>query len=254
MPLALTATPDPANAGVRLHVTGAAAGPVSIVRSDRNGLAEVRQHEGSLPVAGDLVVDDWEAALDGPVTWTVTDAAGAASTADLPAGLGVDTPWISHPGRPSLNRPVTVRSDDEPEWAGRATRHDVIGRAVPVYVTQPLGGRSGVLELLAASWDEARAIRDVYTDGVPVLLRQPCLTGADYYHVPDSVRLAPATARRWRDRWVVTVRYAQVDYPYGAPVGTRGWTYQQTTAASDNYTQSATLFPVYADRTAGLAS
>lgn len=253
MPLTVTATPDPTTASVVVEVTGAvpAAGPVSITRTDRNGTAPVRQREDSLPVAGALTIEDYEAALAGGITYTVRDSSGAAATVTLPAGLAVTVPWLSHPGLPALNRPVTIR-DDDPTYSGRSVQHDVYGARLPLFTTQPLTGRdSSTLTLLADSWDDARGIRDVYASGVPVLLRQPCLDDGDHYHVPSSVALAPVTAGRWAGRWSATVTYVETDRPLGALAGTARWTYADSLARSGTYPASRAEFPTYADLLAG---
>jgi len=64
-----TATPLPDLAAVRLEVAGAAAGPLPITRTDRNGARLVRQLPAQETSAGLLAVVDYEAALEGDVRY-----------------------------------------------------------------------------------------------------------------------------------------------------------------------------------------
>ena len=67
----LQLTPLPDLAAVRVELTGAAAGPAAITRTDANGSRLVRQRAGQETSAGSLVVVDYEPALTGDVVYTV---------------------------------------------------------------------------------------------------------------------------------------------------------------------------------------
>jgi hypothetical protein len=252
MAVVVTAVPDPGFARIRLTVTGAANGPVSIMRLDANGSNLVRQAEGAASAGGSLLVDDYEAALRGDVTYTATDSALASGSRTVTNALaGVTGPWLTHPNLPALNQPVVI-FDDDPTWAKRSTEHLVYGRAAPVYTTQPLQARTGTLTLHATSWDQVRTIHAVYERGNAVLLRQPCLTDADYYHVAD-VSTRPLSQGRWQGGWEVTIAYTAVDPPAGELQGSPDWTWDRVVANVATWDAVVAAYGTWADLVQGPA-
>lgn len=253
MALTLAALAQPSTASVRLTVSGAADGEVTILRQDGNGSNLVRQPENNITVGGVLIVDDWEPRLTGPLAYTVTDESGATATRSISAGLGVSTPWLTHPGLATLNRAVTIRTD-RPSWAGRSTPHQVYLRTDPVFTIQPAASRTGTLDLECLSWTEANAVRHMYDQGVPLLLRNPCLDDADYYHVvTGDVAAEERVEARWGGRWGVTVGYTQVAFPAGHTQGSARWQWGDVPAAYTTWKDATRRYASWAAFRAGPA-
>lgn len=112
-------------------------------------------------------------------------------------------PWLRSPTRPFLDRPVTVQSIGDVTRPSRAGVFEVLGRRLPVAVTEVRGSRRFDLVLTAATRDERNAI-ELFTSFGDVLLFQPpagCdLPGPLYASVGDVAvqrRGAHDTQRRY---------------------------------------------------------
>lgn len=230
----LTATPDPDTGSILL--TGQALTSVTgVLRSDANGTAQVRTLDGYLPLTGTLVIRDHEAALSGPVTYTLVGGGGASVTTSLDGG----DPWLGVPVYPQHSRQVALITGYGADSASRATVHEPIGRRTPVVILGRLSARRGQLEVWCATHADALSVKAVYDLGQVVMLRQAEHAGLDMYHVATAARVDPFVPAGARTRWRVVVEYVEVDRPSDALAGTLGWDFDAVTATHATFSDLA---------------
>lgn len=254
---ALTATPD-ADGTVLLQVSAAPAGPVTITRSDDNGVAGVRLLQGQTPVGGVLTVTDYEPALTGLIRYDVTDSAAATTSASttlqgLAVGERLGVPVLPQLGV-ALERLTDLYSSTR-DTTG--TVHEVIDRPDPIVTLGRARSRAGRLEAWCSTYAAARAVEQVYDRGEVVQLRQDTYPGLDMYHVAEATTLRPAelTTAGWR--WVVEISYREVAVPTGPRLGDTGWTWADLSAQYPSWAAMRTAYvaaaKTWADVTAGPA-
>lgn len=221
----------------------------SLTRTDANGTRAVRMREGDGIVGGALLVTDYEAALSGPVSYTVTTTEAVTTT----TSLDVAQTWLTVPVVPTYSYPVDLVTGYEANSEPTTTVHLIIGRADPILSLGVMRMRSGRLDLWCASYDDAEAIVGVYSRGQVVMLRQPDHPGLDMYHAATgAVRVTPHPENTPTRRWAVEVSYTEVKAPSAPLAGALGWTYAQATAAYPTYGDSMAAFPTYGDLYIGL--
>lgn len=223
----LTAAWSPSTPTAALvEVSGAADGPLRILRTDRNGTAEVRGVPDA--IGGVAVVTDFEPALTGSVTYTLDGAAPAA----LGPFTGAAGAVLSRVGAPVETVTAELATDDGMTRETGTTLLDVLDAAAPVAVLHPLRTRTGTLELVADTAAEALRLADL-GDGAVVQLRHACDDTAplDTYLVVTAARPAPRTSGvvTGRASWRVTLDYREVARPVGDTQGA-GWTWSTVTA------------------------
>lgn len=236
----ITATVVEAYAAVRLAVSGVAVdGPLTITRTDANGVNDVRLAAGAVVSAGLLAVVDYEPALLGPVTYT---ADGASVTVDLGAQLA---PRLSVVGRPALARNVV-------ELASYAETSDAAPYIARVYmrtddlpITAPLSLRSGPLVLHLTDYAEAKAVRDLASAGQILQLRQPTFPGLDLYLVPSRVSLNTVNETLTPAEWRVTFEYVETPWPQMPLQGGAGWTYSDLVDQGGTYATLKATWATY---------
>lgn len=220
----LTATALPTLAAVRLEILGAADGAVTLTRSDANGTAPVRLLEDQEPIGGSLVVTDYEPALTGTLTYSVTDSAAVtvSDTADL-TGL-VAHPVLVSPVRPQHRVDLVAVTDYSHSRESNATVHPIIERTDPIVIYGGLRTRQGTVNLYAPSYAEALAIEDVFDSGEVALLRQTDHDGMDAYMIAERTSVSVFQGATVERRWQVAVEFVEavVDAPL---LGGAGWTY-----------------------------
>lgn len=86
---------------------------------------------------------------------------------------GMDTVWIKNVARPFLNREVTVVGFSEITRPSRGGVFDVVGRTMPVAVTDVRGSRRFDLTVAADTVDAATDLDLCFAAGDPVLLHVP---------------------------------------------------------------------------------
>jgi hypothetical protein len=193
---------------------------------------------------------DYEVDLDGPTTYTATDGTTSASVmVDLSAE--VSAPWLTHPGRPALNRPVAVEADTPTSTEPRAYAFDVIDRTAPVYVWGRRRMVTGTLRLRFDTSADLESLAGVLADGWPVLIRYP---RSSFYPsrwiLPGRAavdRIAPNA-----EPGFLTIDYAQVSAPESGTAGDPSWTYGTLAATFATYADVPDTFPTYRDLTANL--
>jgi hypothetical protein len=136
----VTVTPDPGNVPPRylIQVTGAAGSTATVYR--RTGAGDpvpVRTANPAELIGGDWTGYDYEASYGQAVFYDVVESDGTTTTTTAAAlrEWGVQTPWLIHPGIPSLSRPLKgVTVGDETQDSTQAA-HVVLERRDPVVLS-----------------------------------------------------------------------------------------------------------------------
>lgn len=244
----LTATPQPATASVALALTPT--GTVTqILRADANGIRPVRAQAGQFPTSSATALIDNEAALTGPVSYTVVGGGGASAT----TALDVDAEWLTVPVTPArserVDAPVGV-SGYASARESQSTVHRVIDRPDPVITLGVLALRTGSMELWCPDIAAARRWEAVYARGEVVLLRQGH-AGLDMYHTASRTGIEPQGDPASDLRWRLTIDYIEVAYPAGNQLGTLGWSVDDVTATYPTVAAVTQAFATVNDLTIG---
>ena len=154
-------------------------GTASVQRST-NGItwAPVRGGSGLDGDAGATVsVDDYEftpgvvnhyrVQVADPVSGAVLFTEGESITPVL------DTIWLKSMARPFLNRPVTLTAYSDIARGSRNGVFDIVGRTLPVAVTDVRGSRAMTITVMVPSVSEADDLDQVLASGDPILLHVP---------------------------------------------------------------------------------
>lgn len=237
----ITAVPNPTTGAVVVTVTPTAE-VTAVLRTDNAGVTAVRTLDGALPTTAPVVIEDYEAPLDRPATWSVVGGPAAQATATLPSPDG--GAWLTVAAAPQWSwKPAMV---EDLSWSAEAgaVLHDVIDRPDPLLVTKPLRSRAGSLRVWCASAEEADAIADVYRRGQVVLARIGDTAPTSLYHVATTVRatLDPATVAAPSPRWHVDIDYRQLRRPDGPLLGTLGWSWNDLAADYGSWTEVAAAY------------
>lgn len=229
----LTLTPDPTYGRVRVIVTDAQGGTLT-----RDG-APVR---GATAVYGDRIVDDYEAPLNQPVTYSL-DGATATGTLTVTGAGG----YLSHPTDPQLLLRVTVESDDGWEWSAPGAAHQVLGSEWPVVTHNRRTVHRGTLVLITPYTDR-EAVKALLVTGSPLLLRVPpdCPV--------DSMWFWPERARRSKigtpDRFVGLrweLDYQKVTAPAGEVTQDPSNSWDAVIVTHPTWTDLAADHPTWSD-------
>lgn len=105
----------------------------------------------------------------------------------------LDEVWLKSPARPFLNRVVHVMGFGDISKPDRGSVHDIIGRSLPVALTDVRGSRQLDLQLLAPDREQAETLDLILASGDVLLV-----------HVPDGVNMPggyyyvrPTKEHRW---------------------------------------------------------
>jgi len=248
---ALVTALDLDDAGVVLTITGAPAGAVSIVRTDVNGTAPVRLRTGQEPIAGTLIVTDYEAALVGTLLYVWTDALGATGAVSTSLDLEGTPARIAHAQLPAMRTTPEYVTGYGASRTSATVVHWPADRGDPVVMTRPARTREGSLTAFYRSHAEAAAGAAVLTPGRFLHLRQADHAGLDmHFAVLDStVEPLELLAAGWV--WSVAAQFVEVKSPNVPLLGAAGWTYADLTAASTSYSAVRVEFDTYADLIVG---
>lgn len=199
-------------------------GGTTIRRTDVNGTSVVvregpaGQDTTGVTGSGVMTVTDYECAVQGVPSYTVTDGnAGTATTTvtpTAPAGVWLTVPLKGDPVTPVAPPYVSVSLVTEWDESGDSsgTIHKVIGRSDPATNPGPLSLRTGTMKLWCATYAAATAIRAMLANGDTAQLRQPDYPGMDLYFVATRVRVSPEDVTPTQ-RWSATVDYTEVLAP-----------------------------------------
>lgn len=229
---------------------------MSITRTDTNGTNPVRLKASAAPIAGSLVVTDYEAALSGLIRYDVVDSTSAVTSASTtltnaatPAVQirSVQLPQIS--ATPAL---VTAYTAARPT---ASTVHQPIDRPDAIVIVGRARLRAGRMTILALDYASALALDGVLSSGHVLMLRQTAQPGMDMpFSVtgPTTVETAERTAAGWR--WTVSVDYTEVRVPALPLLGAAGWTYADVLAQRATYSAVRAAYATYAALAAGTPS
>lgn len=194
----------------------------TVTRTDANGTdVEVRENQGGQDVSalGSMALTDYECALTGLITYTVTDGLGgtAQTTAtfdtvpDVKPSLTIPVTAVpgGGPGSdPDFVEPDMVLTYDETSQSN-GTLHTIIARADKVANPGPLALRSGALDVFCLDYAQAKAVRDLLATGEVAMLRQPTHPGMDLYFTARAVAVRPESTPTETRRWVASVAYEE---------------------------------------------
>lgn len=250
MALDITCNFDEATGSVNIIATSDtdhSAGDYVLTRTDASGTATVRTQAGLGFSGGQLILNDAECALGGLVTYQITAGAETATDSLTPA---TEQAWLTFPIFPQLSVRLPLVGGYEGAYEPRDQWFTVIDRADPVPVLGPFGLRTGRMNVLAASYEEALDIIAAYRRVRVAYLRLPAPTAASMYHVAERL-----TVRRYRStkNWLVEGIFREVARPAGDLLGTLGWTFDDITALGQTFDELAVTFPTFNEMTVGLA-
>lgn len=167
-----------------LHIDDAELYPTAVtVERSTNGTQWTTVRGGGplpVPTGGVAKLDDYEFAPDVANTYR----ARGQTTQITPTLTGV---WIKSIARPWLNRQVTVVDYSEVERPARAGVFDIVGRSMPIAVSDVRGSRRYELEILTETADTFRDFDLAMASGDPILVHVPAtsLVPAGYFTVGD---------------------------------------------------------------------
>lgn len=227
--MAFTAVTDPDNGVITLALTGAGVDTATITRTDAQGnIVAVRNGDPATITAGSWNGSDYEAPLDVPVSYRVTDVDSSAvldttTTVTLASGGRF---WLGHPGKPTLNITPVVREIQPGTRKARSQNFDILGRTLPVGQSLRRASYSGTLVLRARDEDELWGINEILDDGHVLLMRAPATWpgyGSRYIQVGDA---EVAQQIRVPDgRFTVTLPWTEVSRPVGLAEAAAGFTW-----------------------------
>lgn len=229
MAITITLTPRPTIGAMVISVTGAPTGPITITRSDDNGLNPVRQMSGQVTTGGALTVLDYEPALTGSITYSTPDGATTATATSSLAG-SVTQPWLTIPANPAYRVLFDVVTDYDGARDTEATVHSIIDRADPIVIPGPLRYRTGKIVVHAFTYAVVRAIAALLERGELLQLRQADFPGLDLYFTPTRYRESPRAEVTNPRSWGVEIDYAETAAPVGPLLSAAGWTVADVTA------------------------
>lgn len=172
--MTVTLTYDTTLSRVRVSANGLGAATTADVERSEDTITWTTVRGGvDVPVSGGVMsaVDDYEFVPDVVNHYRVTPSVGAVQTNTTTPVLG--TVWIKNIIRPFLNRAVTVTDWSDIERRSRNGVFDVIGRTMPVAVTDVRSSRRFDLVLTTATPDEADELDLCLGSGDPILLHVP---------------------------------------------------------------------------------
>lgn len=221
----LTVTYDPTLARVRIAGVDLGAADHAVIDRSTNGVAwtTVRGGAAAEVTGGTVRLDDYEFTDGTPATYRLRlyDAADVllgTLTGTVTPALG--TVWLKNVGRPYLNRAVVVTGFGDVTAPARGGVFEVLGRRLPVAVTDVRGSRRYDLEVRASDLEIADAIELALSFGDPMFVHVPadCVVPRSMYAFVGDVTQAR------RGKHDTTVRYftlplTEVDAPEASVVG-----------------------------------
>jgi hypothetical protein len=132
----------------------------------------------------------------------------------------LDRVWLKHPQRPFLNRSVTAVDWSPVRRAARTGVYPVIGRSLPVAVTDLRGPRQWTLTLMTESLAAADELDTILSSGGVVHLHVPdgCPFPGGYYTIGDTELRRGQSVRS--ERRYIDLPLTEVAAPASSVVGT----------------------------------
>lgn len=182
-------------ARVRVNATGLTGPTVTVSRSDDAGhtYATIRGGAGVAVAGGAISIDDYEFVPGVIARYRITD--GVTNNEALFATTYPTSTWLKTPLRPFLNRAVTTTGASDVSREGRGGSFEVIGRSLPVLVSDVMAGRAWSLSLYTATKGERDGIMLALTFGEAIFF-QPAYACAGVLPDQGWYRVASVTERR----------------------------------------------------------
>lgn len=200
--MTVSCTYDATLSRVRITADGLGAATTALVERSTNQItwATVRGGLALTVTTGAAQLDDYEF-TPGVVNYyrfSYTDGSPATQTGSITPTL--DTVWLKNLARPFLNRAVTVTDWSDVEQASRNGIFDIVGRTMPVAVTDVRTSRRYTLTVMAATDDAAEDLRLCLAGGDTVLLHVPddCPVPGSMYAVVGDLSIGRKSARAVR--------------------------------------------------------
>lgn len=228
---------------IDLEPVGGATSVFALTRTDVNGTAQVRLLEGQEITDGSLITEDYEAALTGPITYSLVYANGQRASAST--ALDVEGTFLAPSVLPQFGVSDLFITGYDASRETNSTAHAVIGREDPVVRIGAVRSRRGTLTIWASDYAAMRSVLDVYRRGEVVLLRQAEHAGLDLFHVALSVREG-AYDERFK-RWRLDVDFTEVRSPDGPLLGSVGWTWDDVAANFATWDDVTDFFATWND-------
>lgn len=232
MAIVVTATPDPTSGAIAVHATvDAGITAVTVGRNDPSGFQQLLRYGSSVPVVGGVVdVLDYEAPMDVPVTYVVTQLTPTGNGSGTSASVTLQSKgktWLKDPSYPTRNFVVpVVTSIQQLTRPARAGVFEIIDRATPIVVNSVRGSGRGTLVCYTLTDDQRAQMVDILARGTVLLLQSPPAYGwgSVYVSVGDAVESRVGLAYEQSRMW--TLPFTVVDRPEGvstAPVVDKSW-------------------------------
>lgn len=201
--MSLTATFDATLSRVRLHATSLTPAGTALFERSINGVKWTTVRGGTAVAvdgSNEANLDDYEF-LPGVVNYyRVTSGAHVYATTITPSQSGV---WFKSISRPFLNMQVNVQSEEDITRQARNGVFPIIGRSVPVAVTDVRLSREWRSTLWVNTVADADALEIVFNSGDPLFIQvSPNSTVTGGYVVVNQMtrrRFGVLSTRRWFD-------------------------------------------------------
>lgn len=231
---------------VRLSLT--VTGPNhSLERADSNGLHPVRL-ETAFPLNQEIIIDDFEAAMTGPVTYSLFSE--TSSTTHTLQSPGYQLPLVHCVINPiqryRLENVVTISNDRT--WDTAIS--PIIGSAFPRAIPGKTQAITFAMACLFESHGAAQTFIRSLDGSATYMLRQTEHQGLDAYFTPLSARLSPATTDGKNTVWNVELQCQELAYPSGKLLSSIGRSYGDDLDDAPTYRASILTRPLYQNRQA----
>jgi hypothetical protein len=204
--MSLSATFDPILSRVRLAATALDDGATALFQRSKNGIYWTTVRGGTavtIDGSDEAALDDYEFVPGALNHYRVTAGSDVFTQTITPSQTDV---WFKSITRPFLNRAVSVVDYSDITRPARQGVFEVIGRSLPIVVTDVRGSRRWNVTVKADTVADADALELVFASGDPLYIQVPA-TGlystipGGYVAVGDMTRkkYGHVSQRRWFD-------------------------------------------------------
>jgi hypothetical protein len=162
--------PDEANVRISVDADPAVTS-ITVTRTEPGGI-ETAVRGSPFRIDGAGVVFDYEAPFDVAITYTVVAGVDTVTSAEDTL-VSDDQDWLKCLADPDLSLPVTIEDWPEKSREGRVSIYPVIGRKLPVAITDVMSAPTSGLTLAVLSSSERDQIDAALDLGYPMLLHCP---------------------------------------------------------------------------------
>lgn len=219
-----------------------------VLRQTGKGWTPVRMRPESLPTKT-LVIEDFECPLGRTVTYQVQ----ADNNPAVFKHTKVKTRRVvlSLPHMPAMSAIIPIFSDYTSTRKMPGATDLIIGRTDPLVTILPLQKRQGTLTYVFDNYLDASRVEEIYAQGYPLLLRQPCHEGLDLYHTAESTTPSHE-ANNGVNLWKLTINYVEQNIPGGYLVGAVNWDYKALAEKHVDFTDMESSYSDYGNMLMGV--